>query len=57
MVYAKWENFSKVIDKSITSCHKAGYGPGDHFTGIIKMVVERWGFWRENRGHVLNNKY
>jgi hypothetical protein len=42
--YGKWENFSKVIDKAITSCQKAGYEPGDHFAEIRKMVVERWDF-------------
>ncbi len=42
--YAKWENFSKVIGKAITSCQNAGYEPSDHFAEIIKMVVERWGF-------------
>jgi DNA-damage-inducible protein D len=36
--YTKWENFSKVIDKAITSCHKAGYEPSDHFAEIRKMV-------------------
>ena len=36
--YAKWENFSKVVDKAITSCEKAGYEPQDHFAGIRKMV-------------------
>ena len=42
MGYTKWENFSKVFDKAITSCHKAVYEPSDHFAGIRKMVVERW---------------
>lgn len=36
--YTKWENFSKVIDKAITSCEKAGFDPKDHFLGIRKMV-------------------
>jgi len=36
--YAKWENFSKVINKAITACEKAGYETTDHFAGIRKMV-------------------
>lgn len=36
--YTNWRNFSKVIDKAITSCQNAGYEPQDHFAGIIKMV-------------------
>lgn len=36
--YTKWENFSKVIEKSITSCQNAGYEPGNHFLDIRKMV-------------------
>ncbi len=36
--YAKWENFSKVIDRAITSCENAGFNPKDHFLGIRKMV-------------------
>ena len=36
--YTKWENFSRVVDKAITSCEKAGYEPKDHFLGIRKMV-------------------
>ena len=42
--YGKWENFSKVIDKAITSCHKAVYEPSDHFSEIRNMVLERWDF-------------
>lgn len=36
--YARWENFSKVIEKAITSCKKSGYDPKDHFLGVTKMV-------------------
>jgi len=42
--YAKWENFSKVVEKAITSCHKSGYKPSGHFAEIRKMVVEKWAF-------------
>lgn len=36
--YARWENFSKVIDKAITACENSGHDPKDHFLGITKMV-------------------
>ena len=36
--YAKWENFSKVINKAITACENSGYDARDHFLGIRKMV-------------------
>jgi len=36
--YAKWENFSNVVDKGITACEKTGCDPRDHFLGIKKMV-------------------
>ena len=36
--YARWENFSKVVNKGITACQNAGYTPRDHFLGITKMV-------------------
>jgi len=36
--YEQWRNFAKVIDKSITSCQKAGYDPRDHFAAVSKMV-------------------
>jgi len=36
--YAKWENFSKVVDKAITACENSGYEARDHFLGIRKMV-------------------
>jgi DNA-damage-inducible protein D len=45
--YAKWENFSKVVDKAITACKTAGYDPKDHFAGIRKMVVLGSGARRE----------
>lgn len=36
--YAKWDNFSKVIDKAKTSCQGAGYEPLDHFLDVGKLV-------------------
>ncbi len=45
--YATWKNFSKVIDKAITACEKAGYEATDHFAGIRKMVELGSGAKRE----------
>lgn len=36
--YARWENFSKVIEKAKTSCETAGYEVKDHFLDVTKMV-------------------
>jgi DNA-damage-inducible protein D len=36
--YAKWENFSKVIDKAKIACKTAGYEISDHFLDVGKMV-------------------
>jgi len=36
--YAKWENFSNVIDKAKISCKTAGYVGEDHFLDVRKMV-------------------
>lgn len=36
--YAKWDNFSKVIDKARTACVTSGYEPDDHFLDVGKMI-------------------
>ncbi len=36
--YSNWQNFSKVIEKAITACERAGYDKRDHFIGINKKV-------------------
>ncbi len=45
--YARWENFRKVIDKAVISCHTAGYEPSDHFLEVTKMVELGSGAVRE----------
>ncbi len=45
--YAKWENFSKVIEKAVTSCNSTGYDPADHFLDVRKMVDVGSGAKRE----------
>lgn len=36
--YAKWENFSKVINKSMIACKNSGHNVLDHFPEVRKMV-------------------
>ena len=36
--YAKWENFSKVIDRAILACRNSGFETADHFPEVGKMV-------------------
>ncbi|MDL2264613.1 DNA damage-inducible protein D [Synergistaceae bacterium OttesenSCG-928-I11] len=37
--YAKWENFSKVIDKARIACNNSGFSVEDHFPEVRKMVT------------------
>ncbi|MCU7813762.1 MAG: DNA damage-inducible protein D [Candidatus Thiodiazotropha sp. (ex Rostrolucina anterorostrata)] len=36
--YAKWDNFSRVVEKAKISCKTAGYKIKDHFLDVRKMV-------------------
>ena len=36
--YAKWENFSKVIDKAMLACKNSGFDIGNHFPDVRKML-------------------
>ena len=36
--YAKWENFSKVIDRAMLACKNSGFEITDHFPDVRKMV-------------------
>jgi len=36
--YAKWENFSKVIDRAMLACKNSGFAVKDHFPEVRKMV-------------------
>ena len=36
--YAKWENFSKVIDRAMLACRNSGFEIADHFPDVNKMV-------------------
>ena len=45
--YDEWRNFTKVIDRAITSCRTAGQDPTNHFVGVNKMVGLGSGSHRE----------
>ena len=36
--YAKWDNFSKVIDRAMLACKNSGHAVSDHFPEVKKMV-------------------
>ncbi|MDR0843125.1 MAG: DNA damage-inducible protein D [Acidobacteriota bacterium] len=36
--YAKWENFSKVIDRAMIACKNSGFPVEDHFPEVRKMI-------------------
>jgi len=36
--YAKWENFSRVIDKAMLACKNSGINVSDHFPGVRKTI-------------------
>ncbi|OQX27157.1 MAG: DNA damage-inducible protein D, partial [Desulfobacteraceae bacterium IS3] len=45
--YARWENFSKVIDKAKTSCKNSNQDIKDHFLDVRKMIEIGKGGQRE----------
>ena len=45
--YARWENFSKAIDRAKKACENTGFDVQDHFRDITKMVVLGSGAERE----------
>lgn len=45
--YARWENFSKAIDRAKMACINTGYDIDDHFRGSTKMVSLGSGAERE----------
>ena len=36
--YARWENFTRVIEKAREACRNAGFDEQDHFLEVTKMV-------------------
>lgn len=52
--YAKWENFSKVIDKAMLSCQNSGFECADHFLEVRKMVQLGSGSERKVKDYELS---
>ena len=36
--YAKWENFSKVIDRAMLACRNSGFDVDDHFPDVRETI-------------------
>ena len=45
--YARWENFSKAIDRAKKACENTGFNVQDHFRDVTKMVALGSGAERE----------
>ena len=45
--YARWENFSKAIDRAKKACENTGFDVQDHFRDVTKMVALGSGAERE----------
>lgn len=52
--YAKWENFSKVIDRAMLACSNSGYEVANHFPEARKMVAIGSGAKREQIDYELS---
>ena len=52
--YAEWRNFSKVIDRAITSCKKSDNAVSDHFVEVNNMVDIGSGTQREIKDFMLS---
>lgn len=52
--YAKWENFSKVIDRAILACRNSGFEAADHFPEARKMVEIGSGAKRKQADYELS---
>jgi len=39
LLYSKWENFQKVIDRAILACKNSGFSVSDHFPDVRKTIM------------------
>lgn len=51
--YAKWENFTKIIDKAKKSCKNAGFEVLDHFPEVRKTIPMPKGATKEIQDFML----
>jgi DNA-damage-inducible protein D len=52
--YARWENFSKAIERAKKACENTGYDVSDHFREVTKMVEVGSGAEREIEEYELS---
>ena len=52
--YARWENFSKAIERAKVACENTGYEVEDHFREVTKMVELGSGAEREIEDYMLS---
>ena len=52
--YTKWENFNKVIEKTMLSCQNSGFECADHFLEVRKMVQLGSGSERKVKDYELS---
>ena len=52
--YARWENFSKALDRAKAACENTGYDVEDHFRDVTKMVTLGSGAEREVNDYMLS---
>lgn len=52
--YARWENFSKAIERAKVACENTGYEVEDHFRDVTKMVTLGSGAEREVNDYMLS---
>lgn len=52
--YSNWQNFEKIISKSITVCENSDFNVIDHFINVNKMVAIGSGAYRKQKDYKLS---
>lgn len=52
--YSNWQNFEKIINKSITTCENSDFNVADHFIDVSKMVAIGSGAYRKQKDYKLS---